>query len=73
MVDKPEKTELTYEYSKRRKYFGKQLLFEDHGPEITVSIPCNPSFYKNYILRNPVHVGIQNTVTMSEHWVNSVR
>ncbi|CAK1556188.1 unnamed protein product [Leptosia nina] len=72
-MDKQEKTEITYEYTRRRKYFGKQTLFEDHGPEMLVSIPCNPALYKNYILRNPVNVAIQNTGTMSEHWVNSVR
>ncbi|CAG5025617.1 unnamed protein product [Parnassius apollo] len=72
-MDKSEKNEITYEYTKRRREFGKQTLFEDHGPEMCVSIPCNPNYYKNYILRNPVHVAIQNTSTMSEHWVNSVR
>lgn len=72
-MDKPEKTELVYEYKKKRKDFGRQTLFEDQGPEMLCSIPNNPSFYQNYILRNPVHVAIQNTGTMSEHWVNSVR
>lgn len=66
-------SEFTYEYSRRRKQFGRQTLFEDHGPEMLFSIPNNTAFYKNYILRNPVHVAIQNTGTMSEHWVNSVR
>ncbi|XP_072947540.1 dynein axonemal intermediate chain 2 [Epargyreus clarus] len=72
-MEKPEKIELTYEYSRKRKEFGRQTLFENHGPELIVNIPCNPAFYKNYVLRNPVHVAIQNTGTMSEHWVNSVR
>ncbi|XP_013190497.2 dynein intermediate chain 3, ciliary [Amyelois transitella] len=72
-MEKQEKPELVYEYKKRRKEFGKQLLLEDHGPEILATIPCNPALYKDYILRNPVHVGIQNTGTMSEHWVNSER
>ncbi|XP_045483945.1 dynein axonemal intermediate chain 2 [Pieris rapae] len=72
-MDKQEKTEITYEYTKRRKFFGQQTLFEDHGPEIIVNIPCNPALYKNYILRNPVHVATENTKSMSEHWVNSVR
>ncbi|CAG4950396.1 unnamed protein product [Colias eurytheme] len=72
-MEKQEKNELVYEYTKRRKEFGRQTLFEDHGPEMCVSIPNNPAFYKNYILRNPVDVAIQNTGTMSEHWVNSVR
>lgn len=72
-MERPEKTEITYEYTKRRKDFGKQTLFEDYGPEICVSIPCNPNHYKNYILRNPVHVAVQNAPNMSEHWVNSTR
>jgi hypothetical protein len=72
-MEKPEKEELTYEYSKRRKEFGAQTLFEDHGPEIRFSIPNDPSLYKDYILRNPVHVAIQNTKTFSEHSVNSER
>lgn len=72
-MEKPEKIELVYEYKKRRKEFGRQTLFEDSGPELIVSIPNNPAHYPDYILRNPVHVAIQNTCTMSEHWVNSVR
>ncbi|KAI8426341.1 hypothetical protein MSG28_005197 [Choristoneura fumiferana] len=72
-MEKPEKNEITYEYTRKRKYFGRQCLFEDHGPEVLINIANNPVFYKNYILRNPVHVAIQNTGTMSEHWVNSVR
>ncbi|XP_038206182.1 dynein intermediate chain 3, ciliary [Zerene cesonia] len=72
-MEKQEKSELVYEYTKRRKEFGRQTLFEDYGPEMRVSIPNNPALYKNYILRNPVDVAIQNTGTMSEHWVNSVR
>lgn len=72
-MEKSDKTELIYEYAKKRKYFGRQTLFEDHGPELILSIPSNPAMYKNYILRNPVNVGIQNTGTTSEHWVNSVR
>ncbi|KAM3966307.1 LOW QUALITY PROTEIN: dynein axonemal intermediate chain 2 [Aphomia sociella] len=72
-MEKQEKVEITYEYKRRRRDFGRQTLFSDHGPEVLVSIPNNPAFYKNYILRNPVHVGIQNTGTMSEHWVNSER
>ncbi|XP_023946165.2 dynein intermediate chain 3, ciliary [Bicyclus anynana] len=73
MVEKQEKVEITYEYTRRRKGFGRQTLFGDHGPNLCVSIPSNPAMYKNYILRNPVHFGIQNTGTTSEHWVNSVR
>ncbi|VVC90885.1 unnamed protein product [Leptidea sinapis] len=72
-MEKSEKNDLTYEYTRRRKYFGRQTLFEDHGPELCVSIPSNPALYKHYILRNPVNVAVQNTSTMSEHWVNSVR
>lgn len=73
MVEKPEKVEIIYEYTRRRKEFGKQLLFKDHGPEMRFSIPNQPAHYNNYVLRNPVHVAIQNTGTMSEHWVNSYR
>ncbi|XP_050671885.1 dynein axonemal intermediate chain 2 [Leptidea sinapis] len=72
-MEKSEKNDLTYECTRRRKYFGRQTLFEDHGPELCVSIPSNPALYKHYILRNPVNVAVQNTSTMSEHWVNSVR
>ncbi|XP_063363449.1 dynein intermediate chain 3, ciliary [Cydia amplana] len=72
-MEKPEKTEIQYEYTKKRRDFGRQCLFEDYGPQVLVNIPNNPAHYKNYILRNPVHVAIQNTSSMSEHWVNSVR
>ncbi|XP_050352076.1 dynein axonemal intermediate chain 2 [Nymphalis io] len=72
-MEKSDKSEFTYEYTKRRKHFGRQTLFTDHGPELNINISPNPAMYKNYILRNPVNVSIQNTGTMSEHWVNSVR
>ncbi|XP_037973783.2 dynein intermediate chain 3, ciliary [Plutella xylostella] len=72
-MEKPEKTEITYEYTKRRREFGKQLLFEDTTPELVVSIPCNPALYKNYVMRNPIHAEVQNAPVMAEHWVNSVR
>lgn len=64
---------LMYEYFKKRREFGKQTLFEDQGPELIVNIPGNAAVYGNYVLRNPVHVAIQNTGTTSEHWVNSER
>ncbi|GBP15411.1 Dynein intermediate chain 3, ciliary [Eumeta japonica] len=72
-MEKQEKTDVTYEYSMRRRQFGKQTFFSDQGPELCVSIASNPAMYPNYILRNPVDVEIQNTGTMSEHYVNSVR
>ncbi|KAI5645454.1 dynein intermediate chain 3, ciliary [Phthorimaea operculella] len=71
--EKKERDDMIYEYTKKRKEFGKQTLFEDKETELVCSIPSNPAVYKNYILRNPVHVGIQNTSNFSEHWVNSVR
>lgn len=73
MEKKEDKNDYTYEYTKRRRDFGQQTLFEDAGPELCASIPCNPALYSQYILRNPIDFAIQNTETMSEHWVNSVR
>lgn len=71
---KPDKKDtLVYEYVKKRRDFGKQTLFEDHGPELILDIPENTAVFGDYVLRNPVHVAIQNTGTMSEHWVNSER
>ncbi|RVE54189.1 hypothetical protein evm_001016 [Chilo suppressalis] len=72
-MEKQEKADHTYEYTRRRKEFGKQTLFGDHGPEIRASIPSNPAIFKNYVLRNPVHSAVQHTKSFSEHWVNSER
>ncbi|CAG9561133.1 unnamed protein product [Danaus chrysippus] len=72
-MEKTDKAEFVYEYTRRRREFGRQTLFEDKNAELSVSIPSDPSMYKHYILRNPVNVSVENTKSMSEHWVNSVR
>lgn len=50
----------TYEYSKQRKTFGRQPLFQDFS-HILDSIKPNEAEQKLYILRNPVNRMVQAT------------
>ncbi|XP_053607530.1 dynein intermediate chain 3, ciliary-like [Plodia interpunctella] len=60
-----------YEYSKIRKTFGRQPMFQDAKPYILDSILPNKEHQKLYILRNPVHCEVQATKTQSENEVNT--
>ncbi|XP_061706639.1 dynein axonemal intermediate chain 2-like [Cydia pomonella] len=63
----------TYSYIKKRRDFGKQPMFCEHGPELCDSILPNPAEQKVFILRNPVHQAIQNTPNFSQHEINTKR
>ncbi len=60
---------MVYVYQRKRKDFGKQPLFSDRAAELTVSIPPEPSYMKNYVERNPCHFEVQASAEKSEHEV----
>ncbi|CAG4982935.1 unnamed protein product [Colias eurytheme] len=64
-------TKSTYEYTKLRKNFGRQPLFQDVPAHLLDSINPNVEEQKQYILRNPVHRTIQATMPQSEHDANT--
>ncbi|XP_038212077.1 dynein intermediate chain 3, ciliary-like [Zerene cesonia] len=60
-----------YEYTKLRKNFGRQPLFQEVPAHLLDSINPNVEQQKLYILRNPVHRTIQATMPQSEHDANT--
>jgi dynein intermediate chain 2 len=65
--------EIVYVYTKKRAEFGKQCLFSDRPAELHVNIMPDESMTNNFILKNPVDIGIQVSKEFSEHEVNTIR
>lgn len=63
----------TYEYTKRRKNFGRQAFFQVVPAHMLDSINPNKDDQMEYILRNPVHREIQATCSASENETNTVQ
>ncbi|XP_026724990.1 dynein intermediate chain 3, ciliary-like [Trichoplusia ni] len=63
----------TYEYTKVRKNFGRQPLFQIVPARMLDSINPDISEQKNYILRNPVHREVQAASTVSWNETNTKR
>ncbi|KNE64739.1 hypothetical protein AMAG_10088 [Allomyces macrogynus ATCC 38327] len=63
--------EIVYVYQKKRKEFGRQPLFGDRPPEVTVHVPSDPTLADNYVERNPMNVEMQAAPEMSEHEINT--
>ena len=61
--------EIVYVYQKKRSEFGKQPLLSDRLGEVSLSIPPDPAYMKNYTERNPTHTEVQATPDKSEHEV----
>lgn len=61
----------TYEYTKIRKNFGRQTLFQLGPAEMLDSIMPEKKDQKLYGLRNPVHREAQATMPQSEHDANT--
>ncbi|XP_023941304.1 dynein intermediate chain 3, ciliary-like [Bicyclus anynana] len=60
-----------YAYTKLRKTFGRQPLFQIVPAHIIDSINSDVELHKEYVLRNPVHREIQATLPQSEHDTNT--
>ncbi|KOB74528.1 Uncharacterized protein OBRU01_09002 [Operophtera brumata] len=61
----------TYEYTKLRKSFGRQLLFQDVPAHMLDSIYPNRADQNQYMLRNPVHREVQATIPKSQNEANT--
>ncbi|KAG6445312.1 dynein intermediate chain 3, ciliary-like [Manduca sexta] len=61
----------TYEYTKLRKNFGRQILFQALPAQMLDSINPNIEDQQQYILRNPVHRDVQATMPQSENETNT--
>ncbi|KAJ0177229.1 hypothetical protein K1T71_007238 [Dendrolimus kikuchii] len=64
-------TRSTYEYTKLRKNFGRQPLFQAGPGAILDSIYPNKVDQEQYILRNPIHREVQATMPQSENYSNT--
>lgn len=65
--------EIVYVYTKKRSEFGRQCHFSDRAAEIHVDIKPDESENQNYIVKNPIDIGIQISKDYSEHEVNTIR
>ncbi|XP_061713468.1 dynein intermediate chain 3, ciliary-like [Cydia pomonella] len=61
----------SYEYTKKRKDFGRQPLFTSVPGHLLDSINPDKVQQKLYCLRNPVHVSVQATLPQSQHDANT--
>lgn len=64
-------SKLTYPYTKLRKDFGKQPLFQTVPAHIIDSINSDKELQNEYVLRNPVHREVQATLPQAEHDTNT--
>uniref|UniRef100_A0A1B6H019 Dynein intermediate chain 3, ciliary n=1 Tax=Cuerna arida TaxID=1464854 RepID=A0A1B6H019_9HEMI len=62
-----------YVYTKKRSEFGRQCIFNDEGPKIVDNLLPNKALIDEYILRDPVHRGVQCSKTYAEHDLNTIR
>ncbi|XP_026753346.2 dynein intermediate chain 3, ciliary-like [Galleria mellonella] len=60
-----------YEYTKLRRNFGRQPLFQDVSAQMIDSINPNIAYQKDYILRNPVNREVQATLPQSQNEINT--
>lgn len=62
--------EIVYVYTKKRSEFGRQAVFSDRPPELSVNIRPDSSMIRDFIRKDPVDVAVQYTSEMSEHEVS---
>lgn len=67
----PNYSQSTYCYTKKRKDFGKQPLFQLVPGQVLDSINPDKRQQKSYCLRNPVHRQVQATLSQAEHDANT--
>lgn len=65
--------EIVYVYTKKRSEFGKQCHFSDRPAEIHVNIMPDEVANQQYIVKNPIDIGVQVSNDYSEHEANTIR
>ncbi|KAI9138568.1 WD40-repeat-containing domain protein [Paraphysoderma sedebokerense] len=63
--------EIVYVHQRKRRDFGRQPLFSDRVPELSVDVAPDPAYAGNYVERNPCVAEVQAAPDMSEHEVNT--
>jgi dynein intermediate chain 2 len=65
--------DIQYVYTKKRNQLGRPVYFNDQPAEILAEILPNLNLLNEFIYRNPVDIGVQNSIQLSEHEVNTIR
>lgn len=65
--------EIVHVYTKKRAEFGKQCHFSDRPAEIHVNIMPDDVASQQYLVKNPIDIGVQVSKDYSEHEINTVR
>ncbi|CAF2053309.1 unnamed protein product [Rotaria magnacalcarata] len=65
--------DIQYVYTKKRNQLGRPTNFTDRSAETLAEIIPNLNLLQEFIYRDPVEIGTQNTIQLSEHEVNSIR
>lgn len=63
--------DIVHVYQRERKDFGRQCNFEDRSAQMLVDIDPDPELLKDFMVRDPVEIAVQNTKEFSEHEVNT--
>ncbi|KAK9917240.1 hypothetical protein WJX75_002207 [Coccomyxa subellipsoidea] len=63
--------EISHQYVKQRKDFGRHPRFRDEGAEMLADIRPNEEHAKNFVVRKTISTSIQVGQQMSEHEVNT--
>ncbi|CAF0927928.1 unnamed protein product [Rotaria sordida] len=65
--------DIQYVYTKKRNQLGRPTNFSDRPAEILAEIIPNLNLLQEFIYRDPVEIGVQNSMQLSEHEVNTIR
>ncbi|GAB4819199.1 hypothetical protein N2152v2_006245 [Parachlorella kessleri] len=63
--------EVSHQYVKLRKQFGRHPHFVDEGAELLIDLRPNEEHAKNWVVKNAVSVAVQAAPEMSEHEANT--
>lgn len=63
--------EIVYVYERARRDFGRHCAFEESDPKILIDVAPDPEKRKEYIVHDPISVGIQCVPEKSEHGSNT--
>ena len=65
--------DIQYVYARKRNQFGRPTNFADQSAEILAEIIPNVHLLEEFLYRNPVDIGVENSVSFSAHEVNTIR
>lgn len=62
--------EIKQVFLKTRAEFGKQCIFDIHGPQLDEEIKPDPNAMAHYIMKTHCNIGTQHTKQFALHEVN---